>query len=100
MVKIEKLSPDAQVWFQRDGTRQRAYLHQLLSRAELATLEIESGTVMYSIDEQEVVTRSAATTKSPEPAATTQPVATPAPAQPPVAVAAETKPKIVFPKKR
>lgn len=98
MVKIEKLSPDARVWFQRDGTRQRAWLYQLLSRTELATLEIESGTVVYSIDEQEVVTRSATITKSPEPAAAPQPVAAPAPAEPPVAT--ETKPKIVFPKKR
>lgn len=100
MVKIEKLSPDARVWFQRDGTRQRAWLHQLLSRTELATMEIESGTVVYSIDEQEVVTRSATITKSPEPAAAPQPVAAPAPAEPPVAEATETKPKIVFPKKR
>jgi len=99
MVKIEKLSPDARVWFQRDGTRQQAWLHQLLSRTELATMEIESGTVVYSIDEQEVVTRSA-TTKSPEPATAPQPVAAPAPAEPPVAEATETKPKIVFPKKR
>lgn len=100
MVKIEKLSPDARVWFQRDGTRQQAWLHQLLSRTELATMEIESGTVVYSIDEQEVVTRSATTTKSPEPLPAPQPVAAPAPAEPPVAEATETKPKIVFPKKR
>ena len=100
MVKIEKLSGDASAWFTRDGARQRARLHQLLSQAELATMEIESGVVVYSIDEQEVVTRSATTTKSPEPAATTQPVAAPAPVQPPVAASTETKPKIVFPKKR
>lgn len=101
MVKIEKLSHDAQVWFQRDGVRQRAWLHQLISYAELTTLVVESGTVVYSIDEQEVITRSADTTKSPAAApATPEPVAAPAPAEPPVAVATETKAKIVFPKKR
>lgn len=99
MVKIEKLSPDASVWFVRDGVRQRARLHQLLSRAELATLEVEVGTVVYSIDEQEVVTQSATTTKSPEPAAATAPMAAPAPVEPPVAPATETKPKVVFPGK-
>lgn len=99
MVKIEKLSSDAAVWFLRDGVRQRAYLHQLISRAELDTLEVDAGTVVYTIDEQEVVTRSATATKSvtePQPAATT-PASTPA--EPPVAAATETKPKIVFPSK-
>lgn len=99
MVKIEKLSPDARVWFQRDGTRQRAFLHQLLSRAELDTLEIEAGEVMYSIDEQEVVTRSAATAKSLATATAPEPVDAPTPAQPPVATNTETKPKVVFPAK-
>ena len=100
MVKIEQLSPGTVVWFVRDGKRQRAFLHQLLTRDELTTLEVVGGTVVYSIDEQEVVSRSADTTKSAE--AVSEPTTAttaPTPAEPPVVAATETKPKIVFPAK-
>jgi len=100
MVKIEKLSPDASIWFVRSGVRQRAFLHQLISKSELDTLEVESGTVVYSIDEQEVVSRSATATKSPETVSDpTTATTTPTPAEPPVVATTENKPKIVFPAK-
>lgn len=93
MIKIERLSSDADVWFTRGGVRQRAYLHQLLSHSELPSLEVLSGSVVYSIDEQQVITQQALEpSKSPEPS--------PTPTKPAVAVATEAKPKIVFPKKR
>lgn len=100
MIKIEKLSPDADVWFVRGGVRQRAFLHQLLSHSELPSLEVLSGSVVYSIDEQDVITQQALEpTKSVEP--TNSPaVEPPTPATPPVAATTEAKPKIVFPKKR
>lgn len=93
MVKIEGLSADACVWFTRDNLRQRAYLQQLISIAELETLEVESGTVTYSVNEQSVLTRSAETAK------VTEQVEVPAlvESEQPLVTA---KPKIVFPKKK
>ena len=88
MVKIEQLSPGAVVSFERDGNRQRAFLHQLLTREELNTLVVERGSVTYSIDESEVLSASA-----PEPVPEPVAVAAPEPA------AAPAKPKIVYPSK-
>lgn len=101
MVKIEKLSEDACVWYMRDGIRQRAYLHQLISVLELQTLEVEAGTVVYSVDEQEVFTKTAEVAKSTSTATTAEPdldTSTPSKQEP--AAPTKTKPKIVFPTKK
>lgn len=52
MVKIENITPGAQVFIERDGTKRRIYLHQLMTRAELDSMEVIDGTVTYSIDEE------------------------------------------------
>lgn len=57
MIKIEKLSADAIVTFERNGTRQRAALNYLISHSEFETLVVESGKLTYSVDELEVLER-------------------------------------------
>lgn len=59
MVKIEKLSPGAQVEFVRNGKPQPGIVGTTLTREELDTLQVTGGTVLYSIDEQELVEVSA-----------------------------------------
>lgn len=59
MVKIEKIYPGAEAYFIRDGMRQQAFLHQLLTLEESYTLKIAKGTIMYSINEESVVTKDA-----------------------------------------
>lgn len=69
MVKIEQLKNGAKATFVRDGTERPVFLHQLITRQELETLVVQQGTVVYSVDELEILEKSA-DTKS---------VATPAP---------------------
>lgn len=53
MIKIEKIAAkDASIV--RGGLRQPLILHSHITDAELATVEAESGTIMYSVDESEV----------------------------------------------
>jgi len=59
MVKIEKLTPGTIVYVQRDGAKRRVFLNQLITRDELASMEVESGTVTYSIDEEVIEEKSA-----------------------------------------
>lgn len=62
MVKIEKLSADAHVVFERNGQTQRVIMPgQTLSLDELDSLRVKSGRVVYSINEQELVVRTAET---------------------------------------
>lgn len=68
MVKIEQIK-DAKVFITRDGVRTQVFLHQLITRQELETLEVEGGSVVYSIDEQELVTKEAAKVRPVEPPA-------------------------------
>lgn len=53
MIKIEKISA-TKATVVRGGVRQPLILHSHITDAELATVEAESGTVVYSIDEAEV----------------------------------------------
>lgn len=64
MVKIEKLSQDAVVEFTRNGKVHTARVGSTLSKEELDTLKVRSGSVVYSIDELELVTKAADETKS------------------------------------
>lgn len=66
MIKIEKLLDGAKATFLREGRRQPIFLFQLISHSELATLEVESGKVVYSVDELELCEKTATETKSPE----------------------------------
>lgn len=53
MIKIEKISATKATVI-RGGVRQPVLLHSHITEAELATIEAESGTIVYSIDEAEV----------------------------------------------
>lgn len=63
MVKIEKIV-DAKVFIVRDGTKREVFLHQLITRQELETLQVEGGSVVVSIDEEELKEYSAVASKS------------------------------------
>jgi hypothetical protein len=54
MIKIERLKDGAKVFVVTEGTRRQVYLNQLITYAEFETIEVESGTLVYSIDETEV----------------------------------------------
>jgi hypothetical protein len=85
MVKIEQIK-DAKVFVTRDGVRRQVFLHQLITRQEAETLEVEGGSVLYSIDEQELVTKEA-----PKPAAVEAP---PTPKRTAKQIAQEAKAKL------
>lgn len=53
MIKIEKISA-TKATIIRGGVRQPLLLHSHITDAELATVEAESGTIVYSVDEREV----------------------------------------------
>ena len=55
MIKIEEIKA-VKATVVRDGVRQPLILHSHISDAELATVEAESGTITYSVDEREVKT--------------------------------------------
>ena len=55
MIKIEEIKA-VKATIVRDGVRQPLLLHSHISDAELATVEAESGTITYSVDEREVKT--------------------------------------------
>lgn len=55
MIKIEKLKDGAKVFVMREGKRTQVLLNQLVTHAEFATVEVEGGTLVYSVDETEVL---------------------------------------------
>lgn len=59
MVKIEHLKNGAKATFMRNDKKIPVFLHMLISRQELETLEVETGTVVYSVDELEILEKSA-----------------------------------------
>lgn len=81
MIKIEKLNT-AKAVFLRDGVEQPVFLHALLTPKEYKTLKVLEGSLVVSIDEQEVVTVSA-TSEAEVPKAVAQVEETPAPAEEP-----------------
>ncbi len=100
MIKIEQLKNGAKATIVRNGVAQPVYLGMTVTRAELDTLET-TGTVVYSIDESEIVEfganteRTAASSelpKSPEPST--------APLEAAVTAPAPVKPVIVKPAPR
>lgn len=56
MIKIESLSPNAEVVFTRADQPHPATVGWLLTREEFDTLKVIKGELTYSIDELEVVT--------------------------------------------
>jgi len=57
MVKIESITPGASASIIRNGNRQSVFSKQLVTYDEIQTLEVTGGDVVYSIDEQELVTK-------------------------------------------
>jgi hypothetical protein len=53
MIKIEKISATKATVI-RSGVRQPLVLHSHITAEELATVEAETGTIVYSVDEAEV----------------------------------------------
>lgn len=84
MVKIESISEGASVTAVLGGERKSVFAKQLITYAESRTLEVVGGTVVYSIDEIEVVELSDSNTKSGTDTGTAAPAATPTPAAEPV----------------
>ena len=59
MVKIEQLKNGAKATVMRDGRKVPIFLHQLITRQELESMEVSTGTVVYSVDELEILEKSA-----------------------------------------
>jgi len=55
-IKLERISNPGQVFFTRNGIKQAAQNNMVITEAELATVEVLAGTVLYSINEQELFT--------------------------------------------
>ena len=55
MVKIERVLDGAIATVTRNGQEVRLFQGQLINHAELATLKVTGGKLVYSIDETEVV---------------------------------------------
>lgn len=53
MIKIEKISATKATVI-RDGVRQPLILHSHITAEELASVEAETGSIVYSVDEAEV----------------------------------------------
>ena len=53
MIKIEKISA-TKATIVRGGVRQPLVLHSHISAEELASIEAESGSIVYSVDEAEI----------------------------------------------
>ena len=101
MIKIEKLDA-AKAVFTRNGVEHTVFLNALITRDEYATLRVTQGTVVVSIDEQEIVTISAQQpAPAPQPVAEAEPPKSPEQAEPAVETTVEAPVKtIVQPKPR
>ena len=59
MIKVEKVNPGSLGFVTKEGNRIQLRYGILMTRAEYATVEIEKGSIVFSIDESELVTLSA-----------------------------------------
>jgi hypothetical protein len=55
MIKIEQLKNGAKATIVRNGFKQPVYLAMNITEAELLTLEITGGSLVYTVDETEIV---------------------------------------------
>jgi len=55
MIKIERLKDGAKVYVTRNGQRVQVFLNQLITHEDFASVEVEGGTLVYSVDETEVL---------------------------------------------
>lgn len=88
MIKIEKMTPGCKATITRGEVPQPVFVGQLLSRADIETLIVGGGTLLYTIDEEAIVEVKGTEPKAVEP----QKV-------PPLNMTPPVKPKVVSPKK-
>lgn len=55
MIKIEQLKGGCTATIERNGVRQPVYVRMVVTKAELNSLEITGGTLVYTIDEEQIV---------------------------------------------
>ena len=55
MIKIEQLKGGCTATIQRNGVKQPVYVGMVVTKAEIESLELSQGTLVYTIDEQEIV---------------------------------------------
>jgi len=81
MVKIEELKNGAEATYTRDytGDKTSVGLHNLISISELESMVVTKGTVVYTIDEQEIGEKSATGAPKAAPKAATPPAQEAAP---------------------
>ena len=99
MIKIERLNDGAKATIIRNGVKQPVYLAMNITAAELETLELIGGSLLYTVDETEIVElqggEAPVPIKSPKPTAQSEPaveIASEAPTVPEVAKPAIVKP--------
>ncbi len=77
MIKIEQLKNGAKATIIRNGVKQPVYLAMNITAAELATLEVVGGSLVYTVDEAEILEVQGGETpepsKSPEPTTSLEP---------------------------
>jgi hypothetical protein len=55
MIKIEQLKGGCTATIERNGVRQPVYVRMVVTKAELDSLETTGGTLVYTIDEEQIV---------------------------------------------
>lgn len=55
-IKLERISEPGKAFIIRNNIKQVAQNNMVITEQELATLEVQAGTVLYSIDESKLVT--------------------------------------------
>lgn len=55
MIKIEQLKSGCTATIERNGVRQPVYIGMVVTKAEVDSLEIAQGTLVYTIDEEQVI---------------------------------------------
>lgn len=88
MIKIERLNNGAKATIVRNGVTQPVYLGMSITAAELETLQTIGGSIVYTIDETEIVELQGG--QSPEPVKSAEPAAA---SEPAVETAAEAAPQ-------
>lgn len=61
MIKIEQLKGGCTATIERNGVRQPVYVRMVVTKAELDSLETTGGTLVYTIDEEQIVEVAGAT---------------------------------------
>lgn len=86
MIKIEKLKNGAQATITRNGVTQKVYPAMIISYDELVGIEVLTGTVVYSVNE-EVIEEISAGEATPAAPAALEEIKSPEPTEPAVEIA-------------